>query len=186
MSQIQNIHIPVDSLNSVIAEQLNLRQEIAANNQEQLEMRKYVDNLISTVKANTSLDNESSSTSSSSTLMKSTKSVESIDHIDVTIDDGEASLTGSPACSVRAFAEMSAACKPSVTDDILQQLYAINTRIDANIKVGNELQQRWSELESAVTDIKNNIVNITKELEETKQYIKIENLLFHNFRLPFG
>ena len=76
------------------------------------------------------------------------------------------------------FAEMSAACKPSGTDDILQQLYAANTRIDANIKVGNELQQRWSELESAVTAIKNIIVNITKELEETKQYIKIENLLF--------
>ena len=182
MNQIPNITVPVDSINSVIAEQLNLRQEMDANNIERLQLKKYVTNLISIGKAN-ACECETPSTSSSSTVTKTIKSVESLEYIDDSGDDAERI---SPSSSVGTFAEMSAACELSVTDDILKQLYAVNTRIDANIKVGNELQQRWSELESAVTDIKNNIENIMKELEETKQYIKIENLLFHNFRLPFG
>ena len=182
MNQIPNITVPVDSINSVIAEQLNLRQEMDANNIERLQLKKYVANLISIGKAN-ARECETPSTSSSSTVTKTIKSVESLEYIDDSGDDAEGI---SPSSSVGTFAEMSATCELSVTDDILKQLYAVNTRIDANIKVGNELQQRWTELESAVTDIKNNIENIIKELEETKQYIKIENLLFHNFRLPFG
>lgn len=185
MNQIPNITVPVDSLNSVIAEQFNLRQDIDANNKERLELKNYVTSLISAGEANNP-DNETSSTSNS-TLMKTIKSVESIHHIDDSSDDGEKSPTNSPSTSsVGAFAAMSAACKSSVTDDILKQLYAANTRIDANIKVGTELQHRWSELEFTVTSIKNNIDNIVKEIEGLKQYLKIEHLLFHNFRLPFG
>ena len=182
MNQIPNINVPVDSINSVIAEQRNLRQDIDANNKERCELKRYVASLISVAEKHADVADASISDTSStiSTLIKTTKSVDSIHHIDLSSDEERKSLTADE------FATMSADGRISVTDELLKELYVANTRIDANIKVGTELQERWSELESTVTGIKKDLEKFIKELNDLKQYFKIDNLLFHNFRLPFG
>ena len=178
MYQIPNINVPVDSLKSVMDEQRNLRQDIEANNKERCQLQKFVANLISVCETK---ENHSdvvagsfgfSDASSSTCTPKTTKSVDSIQHIDLSSDEDLASMSGIG--------------KISISDQLLQELYVANTRIDENTKVGTELQKRWSELESTVAGIKDKLDEIINELNGLKQYFKIDNLLFHNFRFPYG
>ena len=175
MNQLPNLNVPVDSLKSVMDEQRNLRLDIEANNKERCELKKFISNLISVCEtkekhSDVLADTSFSDTSSTTCTPKTIKSVESIHHIELSSDDEIASMIG--------------VGKVSFSDQLLQELYVANTRIDANIKVGAELQKRWSELESTVTFIKGELAKLIKEILSIKQYQKIDNLLLHNFSLP--
>ena len=184
MDPIPNISVPIDSINSVIAEQRKLRQDIQENNKQRCELKNYVGNLIAAAVIsngeNDSLVSKSTNSSSSATL-KTIKSVESMQDI---LDDSFNHDPKNP-CTTEDFVAMSTEGNINFTDELIKELYAANSRIDAINELGSKLQKRWSELDSTINDIKNEVNNIKNDVNNIKQYFKIDNLLLHKFRLPY-
>ena len=174
---IANINVPLDSLNSVIAEQHNLRLDIHANNKEHSELKNHVARLITSAVA--SKANESNTNSSSSKTLKTIKSVNSIQDIPDSLSNDDQNIP-----NVEEFVAMTADGKISISDELLKELYEANCRIDAINEVGSNLQQRWCELDKNIKDIRKDINKIINDINNIKQYFKIDNLLFHRFRLP--
>ena len=59
----------------------------------------------------------------------------------------------------------------------LEKLTEIDSKIDVLNQLSDQLQDKWTKLDIAIK-------NYDRELEELKQYIKLDNLLFHNFPQP--
>ena len=177
-----SINIPVDSLKSVIAEQRNLSHDIIVNNKQNSDLKKFVGNLITAaVTSNDEKASSKSSNSSSNVTVKTTKSVESVQAI---LDDSINVDEKIP--SIEDFIAMTTEGKINITDEFLKELYDANSRIDAVTEEGLKLQQRWSELDTLIKDIKKDIINIKSDINAIKQYFKIDNLLLHNFRIPYN
>ena len=183
MDQIPNINIPVDALNSVIAQQNKLRQDINENNKERDELKNYVANLVSaavvTNAEKTSKFSSSNSIGSSVDTFKTIKSVESIQDIP------ESNQDDPTIPSIEDFVAMSAEGKLNITDELLKELYTANSRIDAVNEVSTKLQKRWCEIDSTIEAIKRDIKNIINAINNIKQYFKVDNLLLHRFLLPY-
>ena len=64
-----------------------------------------------------------------------------------------------------------------ISADTLEHLKVLNNRIDEIQKTSSELQERCSNLNFIIKEL-------SKELNNIKQYIKLDNLLFHKFDLP--
>ena len=187
-----DFHIPVDSSKALSDEQIKLRGDVERTQNECRDMKKVMQSIMSAVvtssKANTSKaisENDSTSTCSSSTLNKTTKSVESIHAISSSTPEVQSSDL------LEEFLSMAAEGKIDISEELLKELYNMNTRIDALNEVSSGLQRRWceidasiKELKSEIKDIKSEINDIKSEINGVKQYFKIDNLLLHKFRPP--
>ena len=67
--------------------------------------------------------------------------------------------------------------KVVLSEKVRQQLDNLNTQIKCLTEATSNLQDRWSALDSAIKELK-------KLANDLQQYIKSDNLLFHNFKLP--
>ena len=66
-----------------------------------------------------------------------------------------------------------------IHEDVLNKIHVLNVELEETKKVSDDLRAQFSVLGNELKEIKRNINNI-------KQYLKLENLLFHNFYLPPG
>ena len=64
-----------------------------------------------------------------------------------------------------------------LSTEVMNQLTELNIKVDAVNDVSAQLQEKWSEIDSAIKVCQ-------KEILELKQYIMMDDLLFHNFHLP--
>ena len=71
-----------------------------------------------------------------------------------------------------------------LSKEVLQQMQELSVRVDAASKEANELQGRLRSLDSDVRELDKKLERLQQELERLKQYLKLENLLFHNFPPP--
>ena len=78
---------------------------------------------------------------------------------------------------MQSFLASAAEGKLDLTDEFIQQLYDINSRIDKVNTVASDLQKKWSELDGGLK-------LLIDDVENLKQYTKKESLLLHNFPLP--
>ena len=74
---------------------------------------------------------------------------------------------------------LSSVAEGQVNEDTLKEIQSLNDKLEQNKKITDELLVNFNTLNCALKDLKNGLNNI-------KQYLKIENLLFHNFFLPPG
>ena len=74
---------------------------------------------------------------------------------------------------------LSSVAEGQVNEDTLKEIQSLNDKLEQNKKITDELLVNFNTLNCALKDLKNDLNNI-------KQYLKIENLLFHNFFLPPG
>ena len=65
----------------------------------------------------------------------------------------------------------------NISDEVMKHLQDLTARIDVINEVAHSLQDRWSALES-VTKM------LEKQLNDTNQYLKYDNLALHKFPLP--
>ena len=121
------------------------------------------------------------------------KDVPSDDVEDVSDDDSSTASTVIDASELHVKNEMEAVdVNPTKEDmerfltlvsegkvhkDTLEKVHGLNEKLEETKKSTDELQIKYSKLDSEVKEIKRALHNIS-------QYIKLENLLFHNFYLP--
>ena len=170
------LNIPTDySTKKVEVEQQKLYQHVESNQKECLELKSLLKRVLTTAVSNKKkLSEGSSSTTSSSTYYKSVKSVDSIKEI---ASDGTITEDIHMQSLLNEFTSMSENAELDISDEIIKELYNVNTRVDACVDVSSKLQKTWCELDSSITQIKSDIANI-------KQYFKVDNLLLHGFRYP--
>ena len=78
---------------------------------------------------------------------------------------------------VKKFISLIAEGKIEINKQMMVQLQAIDEQVKATSQVA-------AELESKVTILDNTLKDLSKAINEIRQYIKTENLLFHNFPQP--
>ena len=64
-----------------------------------------------------------------------------------------------------------------LSEQAMKRLQELGIKVDAAVNTSNDLQDKWNSLNNALKDHK-------KQVNDIKQYIKFDNLLFHNFKLP--
>ena len=189
MDEIQEkIRTPVDATYTVAAKQSSLCAEVQNTRNECQKLQNNVKNIIAAVIASKSKvegsvchgDGTTESSCSSKTSVNTVKSLNSVHEIinsdEAIIRDGESSASdGIP--ELNNFIEMVNTGKIDCTDELLGELYNVNVRVDTVTEVANNLQHKWCEIDTAINTIKT-------EINDIKQYIKIENLLLHNFPPP--
>ena len=202
------LNVPVDVTCAVSAEQAKLKVTMDNNHQDYLDLKQKMGSLLAAATSrslpvanpimttNSSLPSASpplvlSPSSSTSTFVKTVKSVESIQAIDVSSDESSSFKSicssakavippQSEAVSVsnlEQFLDVAATGKLDLSDEVLKEMYDVNTRLDAVIKTANDLQQKWSEIDTTISQLKIDIDNVN-------QYLKVEDALLHNFPLP--
>ena len=190
MDEIEaKLRIPVDATNILTNKQSSLHAEVINTRSECQQLQNQMKNLIAVaIQSRRSEDSErngadtTESVCSSSTTVNTVKSVDSIKEIvnsDVAIiSDGESGISdGTPNPDFDTFIKLAKEGKIDFTDELLKEIYNTNARIDAINEVANTLQDKWSEIDTTINIIKS-------EINDIKQYIKIENLLLHKFPLP--
>lgn len=198
-NQLSNLNISVDSIKKLANEQSGIQVKIADAKQECGELKNMMATLL---EAAVSAAAASPSEASPNTEKSITESVSS-SCVTTVVDDAITVVSSSPAIPsnsdaitagpsvplvptinndveiplLQNFLKCAADGKIDLTDDFCQQLYNINTRIDEVNSVVNDLQQKWSELDSSLR-------NIIEDIENIKQYLMKESLLLHDFPLP--
>ena len=177
----------INSTASIEAEQSRLKADLIKNEKSRCAIKEQLDILIDAaiLANNDKAENESTDSSidssTATTVIQGDVSLESIQAIDVSDDEEYLSDDNSNRqdddARLKRFIEL--ACKGKISDTVLGELQVLNAKLEDNNKVSNDLQNRWSELETTIKSLR-------KELSIMIQYIKIENLLFHNFDLPYG
>ena len=177
------LKVPVDSVNEVANKHSSLYQEVLDNRSQCLQLDNDLRRVMAAAMRSKAKQScftgddtaPSSSTCSSNTMMKTVKSVDSIQEI-VSCSDGGSVVPNTPV-SVDDFVQLASEGKLDLTDELIKELYVINTRIDAVNKVSCDLQQKWSEFDSLINKLQ-------LELNNIQQYIKVDNALLHKFILP--
>ena len=166
-------------------EQNSLRNELNANKQNYLGMSKAINCLVSAAIAQSKNDDEKSDCSDVSVATKRSNintSLESIKEVDITVeeysDDEKCNQTEMEVVpGLKELLTLMAQGRVKLTVDILQQLTEYSEQIKAGNKTCDDLSVRLCALETSAKEQR-------KNTEEVKQYIKFDNLLFHNFKLP--
>ena len=195
------LNVPVDVICGVSAEQAKLKVTMDNNHQDYLDLKQKMGSLLAVatnrslpvanpiITTNSSLPAASSSIvlspsscSSTSTFVKTVKSVESIQAIDDSSDSSVQAEIPPPSEAVsisnlEQFLDVAATGKLDLSDELLKEMYNVNTRLDAVIKTAIDLQQKWSEIDTTISQLKIDIDNVN-------QYLKVEDALLHNFPLP--
>ena len=175
---MSNIHVPIDvSTDAVVEEQLNLRNDVTNQQKACLDMKNAMSMLLSKAIAKAKKGNigSESSTCSSTSTIKTIKSVESIHVIADDSDDEETNKVDIP--HLDEFLSMVDEGQIDISDELMKEMFNVNTRVDALNEVSSDLQKRWCELDTSVKEITTTINNIN-------QYFKIDNLLLHKFPIP--
>ena len=176
----KNICIPIIDSN-VLAEQHNLHRDVTNNQKNCAELKDFMLKLLSAAKSSKS-DGSTSSSSTYSCSNSSNITCKSVKSIHTISSDGK---TTSPEMenheldtpSLDDYLSMAASGKIDFTDELMKELYAVNTRVDNIIELSSDIMGRWSELDSTINQLKKDILSI-------KQYLKVDNLLLHNFIIP--
>ena len=183
-----NLTIPVDATSTVAAEHSSLRDEVINTRSQCHQLQNQLKNIIvaamnSRSKAEDRQSNgaDSESICSSLTSVNTVKSIDSVGTIRSCVDsssDGKTGMSGNSIVpDIEKFIDLTREGKLDITDELMGELYSTNVRVDAVSEVADGLQIKWSEIDTALKTIKSDI-------EAIRQYIKIENLLLHNFRIP--
>ena len=194
-------NVPVDLFTKPVEdEQRRIQHQLDSNKRERSALKAVVNQMLTAViTSNPDVNMVSdvpATTSSSSCSYKTIKSVESVTHISSVGNDTDFSSTVVPLASsvdlptmagtyvppsekdlLDTFLDMSSKGELDLSDEFKKECYCVKTRIDALDEISAGLQERWFEIETTISKIKNDIVSI-------KQYQRIDNLLLHNFRLP--
>ena len=108
----------------------------------------------------------------------------SIDKVIVSDDDDEAFIDATDINAVENNPTeedktrfLTLVSEGKVQNDILKEVHGLNKRLEETKKINDDLLINLNKLDNILKEIKKDIINI-------KQYLKIENLLFHNFYLP--
>ena len=187
---VANLKIPVDAASTVAAEHLSLRDEVIDTRSECHQLQNHLKNIIAAAMTSRSkaVDRKSNgadseSTCSSKTSMNTVKSIDSVEisrSCDDSSSDGKNGMSENgiiPDLDLEKFIALTREGKIDISDELLGELYNTNVRVDAVTELADGLQIKWCEIDTAINTIKSDI-------DAIKQYIKIENLLLHNFRLP--
>ena len=177
----ENIHIPIDS--NVLAEQRSLHHDVTENQRNCEELKNFMLKILLAAKPSKSDESSKSSSSSDSSCTtksfntrKSIKSIHSISSDGKTINPDVGNHEHDTP-SLDDCLSMATRGELDFSDEVMKELYAVNTRVDTLNAISNNIQGRWSELDSSINRLKKDIISI-------KQYQKIDNLLLHNFILP--
>ena len=176
---MSNIHVPIDvSTDAVVEEQLNLRNDVTNQQKACLDMKNAMSMLLSKAIAKAKKGNigSESSTCSSTSTIKTIKSVESIHVIADDSDDEETNKVDIP--HLDEFLSMVDEGQIDISDELMKEMFNVNTRVDALNEVSSDLQKRWCELDTSVNK------EITTTINNINQYFKIDNLLLHKFPIP--
>ena len=123
--------------------------------------------------------------------MKTIKSVDSFKEIPDSSDeesgkcscDGQVQSDAEGSNLLNDFVRLAKEGTLDISDEVMRELYAINTRIDLLNKVSSDLQQKWSEIDSAINILRSDLENFKVQIDNINQYLKKEDLLLHNFSL---
>ena len=186
-----SLTIPVDQVNSVVSEQAKLSQEIKQNRAECADLQHKMQDILKAAISLVKVPVEDDVISVKSIHSDSDESISLRISGDSVSDDDSVTLVASPPTPpsnnvssssastpnfnsvLDDFLSLSATGQLDLTDEILKQLYVVNTKIDSVNSVAEDLQNKWVELDNMVADIEN-----------VKQYLMKESLLLHNSPCP--
>ena len=174
-----NFSIPVDNLSQVMKEHSSIESRLKENNKE----CGLIKNMMATLlQAAVSPVKPVSKSSALTSPASSLTSIQEISDDDATIVSKEGNSMSSCVTDLeqselmQSFLTSAAEGKLDLTDEFIQQLYDINSRIDKVNTVASDLQKKWSELDGGLK-------LLIDDVENLKQYTKKESLLLHNIPL---
>ena len=175
-----NLSLPVDSLTQVIKEHSSIEEKLKDNNKECGLIKNMMVTLLQAAVSPVKPISKSSALTTSPD--SSLTSIQEISNDDETVVSNEGnSITCASDLEqsklMQSFLTSAAEGKLDLTDEFIQQLYDINSRIDKVNTVASDLQKKWSELDGGLK-------LLIDDVENLKQYTKKESLLLHNFPLP--
>ena len=158
---VQTYHSIQGSLKSIIYAEAKANQQVPN------------EDAVDTIDDIADIDDDSSSTSSEVTVIANEDVLdkeELVDYEDEKSEEIDEKI-------MQTF--LSLVSQGKVHKDILKTIHDLNDKLEEAKKVSDDVQQKLIALDTALKDIKREIANI-------KQYLKIDNLLLHNFQLPDG
>ena len=178
------------------AKQAQLQCALDVNNSECLEVKRALNNLVSAVlspspknkAATVESDDDSTSTASSNMSIDTVfdrfdNSLASIDEIDTATDDTATDDESTnetkreDISSLQQLITLISEGKIEISKEVFHQILDLQIKINAICETSSIIQER-------MVSLKSDFENYKKELVKLQQYIKLDNLLFHNFRLP--
>ena len=156
---------------SIEAKQSKLKEDLARNDESYASIKSSLNSIVAAA-VNSKASKEDQAQDSDSDDNSSTCTV--IDRRDV---HQEITKEDEKYITMQKF--LSLVSEGKIHDDVMNEIYLLNGKLEVTKKEADDLHAKFSVLQSDLNEIK-------REINSIKQYIKIENLLFHNFYLPPG
>ena len=160
---------------NIETQQAKLKQDIYRNEQSYHSIKGSLDSIIMAAASapvrNDDNVSEASSASTSSTVIENAPVNNNSNESEVPVDPAKDDYI------MKRF--LSAVAKGQVHEKALQEVFDLNNKLETTKRTTDDLLVKFNSLSNDLKEIK-------REINKIKQYIKIENLLFHNFYLPPG